>query len=273
MVFNAAILQTCTPNNLADARQMLEPLIRSAAKAGANFIATPEGSNFLERDKTKFLAQCPFEDDVAATWWYGEIARELGIYLLIGSALLRRANSKAANRSLFYGPDGELIAQYDKIHLFDVNLGPGQELRESDNYDAGNKICVVKTAIGNFGLSICYDVRFAHLYRTMAQLGAQIMLVPAAFTVPTGSKHWEVLLRARAIETSSFIIAPAQAGLHQDARETYGHSMIISPWGEILAQISGNEVGYAIAQIDLNQAVEARMKIPSWNLNCEFSHD
>lgn len=267
--FLAAIVQTCTPNSVLAAREQLEPLIRAAAKDGAAFIATPEGSNILERDREKFARECPIESDNSFKW-YGELARELGVHLLIGSALMQRENQKAANRSLLYGPNGVLIAQYDKIHLFDVNLGVGQELQESKTYLAGARAICAETQLGKIGLSICYDVRFPHLYRALAQNGAQILTIPAAFTVPTGSAHWEVLLRARAIETGSFVIAPAQAGTHSDGRQTYGHSMIIAPWGEVLAQMDGNEIGYRIAQIDLSKSDEARKKIPAWQLNQGF---
>lgn len=262
-------MQTCTPNTINAAREQLEPLIRAAAKDGARLVATPEGSNLLERDGAKFALECPLEGDNSFAW-YSELARELEIYLLIGSALMRRPNSKAANRSLLYAPSGELIVSYDKIHLFDVNLGAGQELQESKTYLAGAHAICAETELGKIGLSICYDIRFPHLYRALAQNGAQILTIPAAFTVPTGQAHWEILLRARAIETGAFVIAPAQAGTHADGRQTYGHSMIIAPWGEILAQMDGHEIGYRIAQMDLTKSDEARRKIPAWQLNQGF---
>lgn len=268
--FLAAIVQTCTPNTIDAARSHLEPLIRAAAKAGAKFVVTPEGSNILERDKEKFALECPFESDIAAFAWYGEIAKELGIYLAIGSALMQRKGQKGANRSLFFGPNGKQICQYDKVHLFDVNLGVGQELQESNSYESGSKAIIANTKIGKIGLSICYDVRFAPLYRALAQNGAQIICIPAAFTVPTGKAHWEILLRARAIETGTFIIAPAQGGNHLDGRQTYGHSMIIAPWGEVLANIDNDEPGFAIAEIDLSRSDIARAKIPAWGLNQNF---
>ena len=262
-------MQTCTPNTIIAAREQLEPLIRATAKDGAKLVATPEGSNILERDSERFVKECPFENNNSFRW-YGELARELGIYLLIGSALIQRESQKAANRSLLYSPNGDLIAQYDKIHLFDVNLGAGQELQESKTYSPGASAICAETELGKIGLSICYDIRFAHLYRALAQNGAQILTIPAAFTVPTGQAHWEILLRARAVETGSFVIAPAQAGTHMDGRQTYGHSMIIAPWGEVLAQMDGHEIGYRIAQIDLAKSDEARRKIPAWQLNQGF---
>lgn len=268
--FNAAVIQLCTSNERAKAFADLERHVRAAAKAGARLILTPEGSNLLERDRSKFAKICPLENDPTAIKHYQELARELGVVLIIGSALLQRTNARAANRCLVFAENGELISQYDKIHLFDVNLGNGMELQESKTYAAGKQAVVAKTSLGEIGLSICYDVRFPHLYRALAQSGAKILTIPAAFTVPTGKAHWEVLLRARAIETGSFVLAAAQAGSHADGRQTYGHSMIISPWGEILAQMNSTETGFVIAEIDLNLADEARCKIPAWSLNQEF---
>ena len=269
MKFNAAIIQTNTPNEPIEAFKQLEVLVRAAHRNGAQFIATPEGSNLLERDPEKFAQICP-KWGVGAYSQYSELAKELGIHLLIGSALFKIEGQKAVNRSLLFDNTGTLIAQYDKIHLFDVNLGNGMELMESKNYDAGNRAVLASTEFGKIGLSICYDVRFAALYRMLCQNGAQILTIPAAFTVPTGRAHWEVLLRARAIENSAYVIAPAQGGTHKDGRQTFGHSMIINPWGEIIAHIDSDEMGFAIAHIDLEQVSEARRKIPAWNLNKDF---
>ncbi len=266
--FTAAIIQTNTPNNLEEAWAELDGLVRAASNSGAKFIATPEGSNLLERDREKFKQICPRLEDGFAQ--YSKLARELNIYLLIGSALFQQDEKKAVNRSLFFAPDGELIAHYDKIHLFDVNLGMGQEARESDAYESGTRAILANTAIGKFGLSICYDMRFAHLYRALCQKGAEVLTMPASFTVPTGKAHWEVLLRARAIENSAFVIAPAQGGLHADGRETYGHSMIINPWGEIIAELDGKNTGFALAEINLDEVSAARKKIPAWGLNKNF---
>lgn len=266
--FIAAIIQTNTPNDVSEAWSGLEELVRAAALRGANFIATPEGSNLLERDRENFKQICPNLSDGFAQ--YSQLARELNIHLLIGSALFQQTGKKALNRSLFFAPNGELIAHYDKIHLFDVNLGMGQEARESDAYEAGEKAVLAKTEIGNFGLSICYDVRFAHLYRAICQKGAEILTIPASFTVPTGRAHWEVLLRARAIENGAYVIAPAQAGTHKDGRQTYGHSMIINPWGEIIAELNGKNTGFTLAEIDLDAVKVARQKIPAWGLNKSF---
>lgn len=266
--FTAAIIQTTTPNDVTAAFAELAGLVRAAAGAGAKFIATPEGSNLLERDREKFRQICPKLDDGYAD--YAALARELGIYLSIGSALLQQAGKKAVNRSLLFTPNGDLIAHYDKIHLFDVNLGAGQEMRESDAYEAGERAVIAATELGKIGLSICYDVRFAALYRALAQKGAEILLIPAAFTAPTGKAHWEVLLRARAIENGAYVIAAAQAGTHLDGRKTFGNSMIINPWGEIIARLDGENTSFALAEIDLGQVKTARQKIPAWGLNKSF---
>lgn len=270
MKLKTAIIQTNTPNDINAAFEHVAQLIERAANDGAQFIATPEGTNLLERDREKFKASCPFEADGAALRGFAELAKKHKVHLLIGSALLQSDNGKAFNRSILFNPNGEIIAQYDKIHLFDVDLGKGQELRESNNFRAGDKAIIAETELAKVGLSICYDIRFPHLYRGLAQRGAQIITIPAAFTVPTGRAHWEILLRARAIETGAYIIAPAQGGLHKDGRETFGHSMIINPWGEIIAHIENDAPDFAIAEIDLNEVHEARRKIPAWNLNREF---
>lgn len=268
--FLAAIIQTNTANNIKQGFDELQSLVRAAAHEGAKLIVTPEGSNLLERDKEKFAHACPLENDPETLKQYSDLARELKIVLVIGSALFRRENDRAANRSLVFNEDGALIAQYDKIHLFDVNIGVGQESKESNTYRPGEEAVIAQTSLANIGLSICYDVRFSYLYRKLAQNGAHILTIPAAFTVPTGRAHWEVLLRARAIETSSYVIAAAQVGTHMDGRKTYGNSMIIAPWGEILVQLNDKDTGFAIAEIDLEKVKDVRSKIPAWGINQEF---
>ena len=269
----AAVVQTRTPATADAGWAHLEPLVRAAAAQGATLVATPEGSNLLQRDRALFDQAVPTEADPTVTGQPAALARELGITLLVGSVLVARAaGEKAANRSLLFGPDGALLASYDKIHLFDVNLGGlGQETRESNSYRPGAAAVVADTPAGKLGLTICYDLRFPHLYRSLAQAGAEVLTVPAAFTRPTGEAHWEVLLRARAIETGSFVLAPAQGGVHADGRETYGRSMIIGPWGEILALHDGQEPGIAIADINLDAVTEARRRIPAWQLEQPFT--
>jgi predicted amidohydrolase len=191
------------------------------------------------------------------------LAGELNIWLLIGSALVLRADGQAANRSLMISPDGQIVAAYDKIHMFDVDLPTGERHRESSAYTPGEAAVIANLPWQKLGLSICYDMRFSYLYRALAQAGAGMISVPAAFTRPTGAAHWEVLLRARAIETGSFILAPAQGGTHQDGRATWGHSLIVGPWGEVIAQLDHDEPGVLSAVLDLEEITKARSAIPA----------
>ena len=244
--------------NLADASE----LIREAAGQGASFVATPEMTNILEPDRPRLrsLAKAESEDESVAA--FSVLAQELGLWLNIGSLALKGPGDKLLNRSLLFAPDGSVAARYDKIHLFDVDLPTGESLRESHAYDGGTEAVLVETPLGPIGLTICYDMRFPHLYRALAKAGAKLFTVPSAFTVPTGQAHWHVLLRARAIETGSFVLAAAQGGKHESGRETYGHSLIVSPWGEVLAE-AGTEPGIVIADIDLALADLARARIPA----------
>lgn len=244
--------------NLKDAGQM----IREAKAQGAEFVSTPEMTNILEPDRPrlKALARPEAEDESVAA--FSGLAKELGLWLNIGSLALKGEGEKLLNRSLLFAPDGSLAARYDKIHLFDVDLPNGEQLRESHSYEGGSKAVMADTAIGPIGLTICYDMRFPHLYRALAQAGAKLFTIPSAFTVPTGQAHWHVLLRARAIEAGSFVLAAAQGGRHESGRETYGHSLIVSPWGEVLAE-GGTEPGIVLADIDLAAADLARARIPA----------
>jgi len=191
------------------------------------------------------------------------LARELHIWLLIGSLALRGADGKLVNRSLLFAPNGERAASYDKIHLFDVDLPTGERIRESEAYAGGGAAPIVATPWGHLGMTICYDVRFPGLYRRLAQQGAAFLSVPSAFTVPTGEAHWHVLLRARAIETGAFVLAPAQTGEHDSGRRTYGHSLVVSPWGEVLAD-AGTDIGVTLATLDPGAVAAARARIPAW---------
>jgi len=244
--------------------------ISGAVADGADFVLTPEVTNLLEEDKEKLFAKVGTMDDDKAVRAFGQLAKELKIHLLIGSLALQSGDGKLVNRSILFLPDGTITAFYDKIHMFDVDLGEGEYYRESANYKAGTRAVIADLPWGKLGMSICYDVRFAHLYRKLAKSGAQFLSVPAAFTVPSGKAHWHVLLRARAIETGSFVFAPAQVGNHENGRETFGHSLIISPWGEILAD-AGREPGVIIADIDLAEVNQARNKIPALQHDREFS--
>ena len=238
-------------------------LIRDAAATGAQLVATPETTHLVQKNAAEAFKVLHAPETEPALPAFSALARELGITLLIGSLAVRTPDGRAANRSFLFGPDGALLASYDKAHMFDVGLGKGETYRESDNYAPGGRLVVADAAGARLGLSICYDVRFAYLYRRLAKAGAQILAVPAAFTRPTGRAHWDVLLRARAIETGSYVIAPAQSGLHEDGRKTWGHSMIVGPWGEIVAVRKDAEPGVLSARIDLDKVAEARRRIPA----------
>ena len=259
----AALVQLRTPATQAAALAQAEPLVRQAAAEGAQLVATPEATNILQRDRGKlFDAVRPLEEDECVTG-LRRLARELNLWILIGSALVRREDGQLANRSTLVGADGEIKATYDKIHMFDVDLPTGERHRESALYTPGERATVAETPWGKIGLSVCYDVRFPQLYRALAKAGAQIITVPAAFTRPTGEAHWEILLRARAIETAAYVLAPAQGGFHEDGRGTWGRSTIVGPWGDILAKADDDEPGVIMAELDLGAVAKARAAIPA----------
>ena len=217
----------------------------------------------MQKDADQAFAVMKTQAEDPAIGFFSALADELDIDLLIGSLAIRIGERKAANRSFLFGPDGALKASYDKAHMFDVGLGQGETYLESANYRAGEALVVTEAGAVRLGLSICYDLRFAYLYRALAQAGARVLTVPAAFTRPTGRAHWEVLLRARAIETGSFVIAPAQGGLHEDGRRTWGHSMVVGPWGEIIAELDHDEPGILSARLDMRKSDEARRRVPA----------
>lgn len=237
-------------------------MIREAAASGAAFVQTPEITNICDRDKGAILARTTTEDKDETLVALREVARETRVTLQIGSLALRTTGERLANRGFMIGPDGAILASYDKVHLFDVDLPNGETWRESNSYDGGACALVVETALAPIGMSICYDVRFAGLYRALAEAGAEILTAPACFTRQTGEAHWQVLQRARAIETGSFMISATQAGKHEDGRETYGHSIIVDPWGRVLAE-GGSEPGLVMAKIDLALVADARARIPT----------
>lgn len=266
-----ALVQTRTPASQAAALAHTAPLIETAVRGGANFILTPEGTNLLQRSRSAFEETVRAPDDDPFVIEARRLAAAHGVHILIGSALVRRADGKCANRSLLFGPDGGLIAEYDKIHMFDVDLPTGERHRESNLYAPGERAVVVDTALARIGLTICYDIRFPGLYRKLAQAGAQVLTVPAAFTRPTGAAHWETLLRARAIENGAFVLAPAQGGTHEDGRATWGRSMAIAPWGEVIAASDNDEPGVIFADLDLSEVAKARSAIPSLLNGRDFS--
>ena len=244
--------------NLADATEM----IRAARAQGAQFIATPEMTNILETDRARLKGLARPESEDVSVAAFAALARELGIWLNVGSLALAGGNGKLVNRSLLFAPDGGVAARYDKIHLFDVDLPSGETYRESAAYEGGREAAVAALPWGGLGLTICYDLRFPALYRSLAQAGADLFTVPSAFTRPTGEAHWQVLLRARAIETGSFVLAAAQGGVHESGRETHGHSLAVSPWGGIVAE-AGTEPEVLVFDIDPGEVREARRRIPA----------
>lgn len=260
-----ALVQLRSPDNQAAALAHAAPLIREAAAGGAKLILTPEGTNILERSRDKRLAAVVRQDEDSCVNGLRDLAAELGVWLLIGSAIVKGddpADQRAANRSILIGPDGAVVASYDKLHVFDVDLPTGERHRESESIRPGEQAVVAKTPWGGLGLTVCYDVRFAHLFRALAQAGADMISVPAAFTVPTGMAHWELMLRARAVETGAFVMAPAQGGAHADGRNTWGHSLVVAPWGEVIARLDHDEPAVLHATLDLDQVARARTAIP-----------
>ena len=243
--------------------EALAVLVAEAAAAGAAYVLSPEVTvAFAENSEGLAKVAKPFEANRDLAEISG-IARRHKLFLHLGSLAVTLPDGRFANRSVLFGPDGAVAATYDKIHLFDATLPGIRQYRESATYRGGDEAVVTKAAGFELGLSICYDVRFGALYRALAEAGAQVLAVPAAFTVPTGEAHWEVLLRARAIETGCFVIAAAQGGVHENGRATYGHSMMIDPWGKIIAEIAGDEPGGLCADIDLGQIAAARAKVPA----------
>lgn len=258
-----ACIQMTSGHEISENIKAVEKLVREAAENGAKFVSTPENTCCMIQPASEKFKITPWQKDHPAVPFFSALAKELKIFLHIGSMAVRASENKLFNRSFLFGREGELLATYDKIHLFDVQLPTGETHRESEIMQAGEQAVVAATPFAKLGMSICYDLRFSHLYRDMAKHGAEIMLIPAAFTVPTGKAHWSVLTRARAIETGSYVIAAAQVGEHHGGRKTYGHSVIISPWGEVLAEADGEHTGVIYADIELDKVAKARAAIPS----------
>jgi len=270
----AACIQMRSGLSRSDNVNDASALIREAAGQGAELILTPEMTNVVDRKPRRMFDHLGYEDELEEVSIFSALAKELKVNLIIGSCAVALdkdfSSRRAANRTYFFGPDGEQIATYDKIHMFDVDLPDGESWKESNVYKPGSEAKLVETSFGKVGLSICYDLRFPRLYRSLAQAGAQVLTVPAAFTRQTGRAHWEPLLRARAIENGAFVMAAAQGGTHEDGRETWGHSMIIAPWGEILAEKPDDEPGIILADIDLDEVEKVRQRIPSLGLEQAF---
>ena len=257
-----AIYQAQSGIDPAANAERLAGAVREAAAGEAAMLFTPEMSGMLDRDRERALGKARDEGDDVVLAAIRQTAREAGIWVHLGSLALKGEGGKLTNRGFVIDDQGEVRARYDKIHLFDVDLPTGESWRESAMYQAGRGAVVVEgTPVGRLGLTICYDLRFPELFQRLSDAGADVISVPAAFTVPTGKAHWQVLMRARAIEAELFIVAAAQAGRHEDGRETYGHSLMVDPWGEVVLEMGG-EPGLAFADIDLSRIKDVRSRIP-----------
>jgi GrxC family glutaredoxin len=260
--FRAALVQLRSGRTVEPNLAKAETLIRRAAAGGAIYVQTPENTALMELAPELVLEAARSEERSAPLEKLRALAAELEIWLHAGSLAIRLDEARVANRSYLLAPDGSIAARYDKLHMFDVDLAGGESYRESQYYRPGGKAIVVDLPFGRLGMSICYDLRFPSLYRALAGAGAEFIAVPSAFTRQTGEAHWRVLARARAIETGSYVLAATQGGLHENGRSTFGHSMIVSPWGEILAE-AGEDPGVVLADIDLAKVEEARHRIPA----------
>jgi predicted amidohydrolase len=260
--FNAAMIQMRSGLDPAANLVAALDLIDEAKQTGADYVLTPEMTNILAAKREQLFAKIVAEEQDATLTTLREVARKLAIYIHIGSLAIKASPEKAANRSFLIDRRGEVVARYDKIHMFDVDLGGGESYRESNTYRPGELAMVADLPWGRLGLTVCYDLRFPALYRALAEAGASFLAIPSAFTRQTGEAHWHVLQRARAIENGCFVFAAAQGGKHENGRKTYGHSLVVDPWGRVLAE-GGTEPGVVMAQIDPSEVVAARSRIPS----------
>jgi predicted amidohydrolase len=258
----AACVQLRSSDDVAENIEIASSLIREAHATGARFIATPENTCLMAPDGGAKLEKSFSEAEDPALPAFRKLAKTLDIWLLVGSLAIKVSDKKTANRSFLIGPDGGVVARYDKVHLFDVNLPSGETYRESNTVAPGEEAVVATLPWGRIGFSVCYDLRFPHLYRALAKHGAELLTVPSAFTETTGKAHWHVLLKARAIENACFVMAPAQGGEHANGRRTYGHSLIIGPWGDILAEGS-TEPGVVVADLNFEEIAGVRARLPS----------
>ncbi|MEE4012715.1 carbon-nitrogen hydrolase family protein [Roseibium sp. FZY0029] len=261
--FTAACIQLRSGKTISDNADAAESLIRAAAKDGAQFVQTPEMSNVLVRSRQELQERISDAEDDPFLKRARALAADLGIYLHLGSLAVLAGNGKIANRAFLIEPDGKILATYDKIHMFDVDLPNGESWRESATYEPGTQTVIADLPFAKVGMAVCYDIRFPTIFRTQAREGAQVLTGPAAFTRQTGEAHWHVLQRARAIENGAFVVSAAQGGTHEDGRETYGHSLIVDPWGKVIAELDHDEPGYVLADIDTEAAAKARQRIPA----------
>lgn len=260
--FKAAMVQLRTGKSVEANIASASKLIREAKDLGAEYIQTPEMTNIMEQGRDGLFASLKEEERDDSLAAFRQLARDLKTYLHIGSLAIKASQDKAANRSFLIDRAGEIVTRYDKIHLFDVQLAGGESYRESNTYKPGEIAVTADLPWGRLGLTICYDLRFPSLYRALASAGSHFLAVPAAFTKQTGEAHWHVLQRARAIETGSFVFAAAQGGRHENGRDTFGHSLIVDPWGRVLAE-GGVDPSVVIAEIDIEEVGRARARIPS----------
>ena len=278
-MWKGALLQISSTDEPKENLELINNMINSAAAKNVEFVALPETANCISNSNLHKEAVLQTEKEDITLANLTEVAKKKSIYILIGSLAIKqnKPNNKFLNRSFLINPSGSIIAKYDKLHMFDATISESEEYNESASFVAGENAKVISTAIGKFGLSICYDVRFPHLYRGLSQRGAQLLTVPAAFTVPTGKAHWEILLRARAIENGAFVIAPAQSGTHNFTgggyRKTYGHSMVVDPWGNILVNAKHSTGTIAYFTCDLSKVKSARSKLPSLTHDCKISYE
>jgi len=260
--FRVALAAMRSARSPADNLATVSGLIKDAKQGGADYVLTPEMTNIMEVNRQRLFATIAAEEDDATLAALCELARILGLYIHIGSLAIKVSPDKAANRSFLISPGGDIVARYDKIHMFDVDLKDGESYRESNNFRPGELAMVTDLPWGRLGLTVCYDLRFPALYRALAEAGASFLAIPSAFTRQTGEAHWHILVRARAIETGCFVLAAAQGGKHENGRETYGHSLIVDPWGRILAE-GDTEPGVVFADVNPSEVATARGRIPS----------
>lgn len=261
--FTVGLIQATATNEMAPNIRFIEAQTRLACDAGAQFVMTPENSTLIGANRADTLAKAQPEESHESLQAMQALARACGIWFLLGSTHVKVEPERNANRSYLIDPSGAIVASYDKIHMFDVQLASGETYRESSTFRPGDKTVIAQTPWGKLGMTICYDLRFPYLYRDLAHAGAEMLSIPSSFTVPTGRAHWHVLMRARAIETGCFVFAPAQVGTHAANRKTYGHSLVVAPWGEVLADAGDAQPGFITAEIDMAKVDEARTAVPS----------
>ena len=268
--FRVACIQNCADDDLDKNIRETTTLVRSAREAGADLICLPENFTLIEVNDARLLERAFTEETHPALPHFRDLAKALGVSLLLGSLAIKLPSGKVNNRSYLLDGEGNIVARYNKLHLFDVDLKAGESYRESNTVEPGDRAVLARTPWGLLGLTVCYDLRFAYLYRSLAQAGASFLAIPAAFTRTTGQAHWHILLRARAIETGCYVFAPGQCGVRPSGRATYGHSLIIDPWGRILAD-GGEAPGFILAEIDPAKVGEARRMIPALTHDRQFS--